>query len=108
MPRPTFADPRNDFVFRRIFGSEERRDVLVAFLHDMLALDQAHRILSMGASTNRVVDDDERVKAMLHTVKCYPHPLLTHHLLKPRWLDRRVAKQAGLACFVTSRAGSPR
>ena len=38
--RPTFADPRTDFVFKRIFGSEERKDVLVAFLNDMLDLDK--------------------------------------------------------------------
>ena len=28
MPRPTFADPKTDFAFKRIFGSEEHKDVL--------------------------------------------------------------------------------
>jgi hypothetical protein len=41
MNRPTFADPRTDFTFNRIFGSEQRNDVLVAFLNDMLDLDAA-------------------------------------------------------------------
>ena len=41
MPRPTFADPKTDFAFKRIFGSEEHKDVLVAFLNDMLDLDAA-------------------------------------------------------------------
>jgi predicted transposase/invertase (TIGR01784 family) len=45
MNRPTFADPKTDFVFKRIFGSEQHKDVLVAFLNDMLGLDQAHRIV---------------------------------------------------------------
>ena len=44
MPRPTFADPKTDFAFKRIFGSEEHKDVLIAFLNDMLDLDEAHRI----------------------------------------------------------------
>jgi hypothetical protein len=26
-------DPRNDFLFKRIFGSEENQDVLLAFLN---------------------------------------------------------------------------
>ena len=26
-------DPRNDFVFKRIFGSEENKDILLAFLN---------------------------------------------------------------------------
>jgi predicted transposase/invertase (TIGR01784 family) len=30
-------DPRNDFVFKRIFGSEDNRDVLLAFLNCVLA-----------------------------------------------------------------------
>src|SRR3984885_7338260 len=45
MRRPTFADPRNCFVFSRIFGSGPRKDVLLAFLNTMLGLDRAHRIL---------------------------------------------------------------
>jgi predicted transposase/invertase (TIGR01784 family) len=44
MARPTFADPRTDFAFKRIFGSEEHRDVLIAFLNDVLELDEPHRI----------------------------------------------------------------
>ncbi|MDF2653129.1 MAG: hypothetical protein K0Q73_8934, partial [Paenibacillus sp.] len=26
-------DPRNDFVFKRIFGSEDNKDILLAFLN---------------------------------------------------------------------------
>jgi predicted transposase/invertase (TIGR01784 family) len=44
MARPTFADPKTDFAFKRIFGSEEHRDVLIAFLNDLLELDESHRI----------------------------------------------------------------
>ena len=37
--------PKNYYVFQRIFGSEQRKHVLVAFLNDMLGLDEAHRIV---------------------------------------------------------------
>jgi PD-(D/E)XK nuclease family transposase len=37
---PPFADPKTDFAFKRIFGSEKRKDVLVAFLNDILDLDE--------------------------------------------------------------------
>ncbi len=47
MPRPTFADPKTDFAFKRIFGSEEHKDVLIGFLNGMLDLDEAHRIVSV-------------------------------------------------------------
>jgi hypothetical protein len=47
MQRPTFADPKTDFAFKRIFGSEEHKNVLVAFLNDMLDLDEPRRIVSV-------------------------------------------------------------
>jgi predicted transposase/invertase (TIGR01784 family) len=47
MQRPTFADPKTDFAFKRIFGSEEHKDVLVAFLNDMLDLDAPRRIVEV-------------------------------------------------------------
>ncbi|MFD0958355.1 Rpn family recombination-promoting nuclease/putative transposase [Paenibacillus chungangensis] len=34
---PELLDPRNDFVFKRIFGSEENKDVLLAFLNRTFA-----------------------------------------------------------------------
>ncbi len=46
MPRPIFADPKNGFTFTRIFGSDERKGVLIAFLDDMLALEAARRIVA--------------------------------------------------------------
>jgi len=45
--RPTFADPKTDFVFKRIFGTEAHKDVLLAFLNDVLEPDAAHRIASV-------------------------------------------------------------
>ncbi len=47
MPHPTFADPKTDFAFKRIFGSEEHKDVLLGFLNGILDLDGPHRISSV-------------------------------------------------------------
>jgi hypothetical protein len=47
MPRPVFADPKTDFAFKRIFGSEEHKGVLIAFLDAMLELDESHRIVAV-------------------------------------------------------------
>ena len=48
MRRPVFADPRTDFVFQRIFGSEDHKAALLGFLNDVLGLDQAHRITQVA------------------------------------------------------------
>jgi len=47
MPRPVFADPKTDFAFKRIFGSEAHKGVLIAFLNAMLELDRPHRITAV-------------------------------------------------------------
>ncbi|HEY0483186.1 MAG TPA: Rpn family recombination-promoting nuclease/putative transposase [Kofleriaceae bacterium] len=48
MRRRAFADPKTDFVFQRIFGSEDHKPVLIGFLNDLLELDDAHRIRSVS------------------------------------------------------------
>ena len=40
----TFADPTTDFVFKRIFGTEANKHLLVALLNHLLELDGEHRI----------------------------------------------------------------
>src|ERR1051325_11515989 len=48
MSRPVFADPKTDFVFQRIFGSEDHKPALLGFLNDVLELDDAHRIQAVS------------------------------------------------------------
>jgi len=45
---PVFGDPKTDFVFQRIFGSEDHQTALLGFLNDILQLDDAHRITSVA------------------------------------------------------------
>jgi predicted transposase/invertase (TIGR01784 family) len=70
MRRPTFADPRNHFVFHRIFGSEQRKDVLVAFLNDMLELDEAHRIVRVDLLSPEQRPAVAELKLSVVDVKC--------------------------------------
>jgi len=44
---PVFADPKTDFVFKRIFGNEAHKHLLVALLNDLLELDDRHRIVDL-------------------------------------------------------------
>jgi predicted transposase/invertase (TIGR01784 family) len=70
MRRPTFADPKNHFVFHRIFGSEQRKDVLVAFLNDMLDLDEAHRIVRVDLLSPEERPAVAELKLSAVDVKC--------------------------------------
>jgi predicted transposase/invertase (TIGR01784 family) len=44
---PVFADPKTDFVFKRIFGAVEHKTLLIALLNDLLELEGPHRILDV-------------------------------------------------------------
>jgi predicted transposase/invertase (TIGR01784 family) len=68
--RPTFADPKTDFAFKRIFGSEEHKDVLVAFLNHMLDLDEAHRIVGVELLTPEQRPPVTELKLSIVDVKC--------------------------------------
>ena len=47
MNRPVFADPRIDFVFKKLFGTEQHNDLIIALLNGLLELDEAHRIVEL-------------------------------------------------------------
>jgi predicted transposase/invertase (TIGR01784 family) len=70
MPRPTFADPKTDFAFKRIFGSEEHKDVLIAFLDDMLDLDEPHRIVTVELLPPEQRPPVAELKLSIVDVKC--------------------------------------
>jgi predicted transposase/invertase (TIGR01784 family) len=42
-----FADPKTDFVFKRIFGAVERKPLLIALLNHLLELEGEHLILDV-------------------------------------------------------------
>ena len=70
MPRPTFADPKTDFAFKRIFGSEDHKDVLVAFLNNMLDLDEPHRIVRVELLPPEQRPPVPELKLSIVDVKC--------------------------------------
>lgn len=45
---PVFADPKTDFVFKRIFGSEAHKDLLIELLNALLELSGSHSIVEVS------------------------------------------------------------
>jgi predicted transposase/invertase (TIGR01784 family) len=70
MTRPVFADPKTDFVFQRIFGSEDHKPVLIGFLNDLLELDEAHRIRSVSLLSPEQRPKVDELKHSIVDVKC--------------------------------------
>src|SRR5512140_1323299 len=70
MQRPIFADPKIGFAFKRIFGSDEHKDVLVGFLNHMLDLDERRRITSVELLPPEQRPPVAELKLSIVDVKC--------------------------------------
>ena len=67
---PVFGDPKTDFVFQRVFGSEDHMTALLGFLNDILQLDEAHRITSVVLLPPEQRPKVSELKNSIVDVKC--------------------------------------
>lgn len=47
MVMPRFLDPKNDFAFKKIFGTEKNKEILIHFLNDILGFTKQQKIGSV-------------------------------------------------------------
>lgn len=67
---PVFGDPKTDFVFQRVFGSEDHKTALLGFLNDILQLDAAHQIASVSLLPPEQRPKVSELKYSIVDVKC--------------------------------------
>ncbi len=67
---PVFADPKTDFVFKRIFGVVERKPLLIALLNHLLELEGEHRILDLQHLSHDPHVAVPELKLSIVDVKC--------------------------------------
>jgi predicted transposase/invertase (TIGR01784 family) len=89
-----FADPKTDFVFKRIFGSEARKPLLIALLNHLLELEGDRCIQDIQhLSSEQRVDVDE-LKLSIVDVKCTDATgrrfVVEMQVLKVEGFDKRV------------------
>ncbi|MEI6790265.1 MAG: Rpn family recombination-promoting nuclease/putative transposase [Myxococcaceae bacterium] len=65
-----FASPKTDFVFKRIFGDEHHKGLLIQFLNTLLELDEAHQIISLNYLPPEQRPPVEDLKYSIVDVKC--------------------------------------
>jgi predicted transposase/invertase (TIGR01784 family) len=70
MRRPVFAAPKTDFVFQRIFGSEDHKPALLGFLNDVLDLDAPRRITAVSFLPPEQRPKVSELKHSIVGVKC--------------------------------------
>ncbi len=67
---PVFADPKTDVVFKRIFGAEAHKDLLIALLNDLLELKGPRRIRDIQHLTLEQHVTVPKSKLSIVDVKC--------------------------------------
>ncbi len=70
MLRTTFADPKTDFIFKRIFGSEPHKHLLIGLLNTLLELEEGHLITEISYLGAEQKIPLEEMKLSIVDVKC--------------------------------------
>jgi predicted transposase/invertase (TIGR01784 family) len=65
-----FADPKTDFVFKRIFGAEGRKPLLISLLNHLLELEGARQIRDVEHLPSEQHVDVAELKLSIVDVKC--------------------------------------
>jgi len=98
---PTFADPKTDFVFKRIFGAEARRPLLAALLNHLLELEGDRRIVDLVHLSGEQHVGIPELKLSIVDVKCTDAAgrrfVVEMQVLKVEGFEKRVVYNASKA-----------
>ena len=107
--RSVFADPKTDFVFKRIFGSEVHKPLLIELLNSLLELEGDHRIVDLEYLSPAQHVPVEELKMSLVDVKCLDqrgrHYVVEMQVLKVEGFEKRVVYNTSKAYVTQLRAG---
>ncbi len=68
--RPIYADPKTDFIFKRIFGSEPHKHLLIELLNTLLELEGSRRIEDLAYLSAEQMVTLPEMKLSIVDVKC--------------------------------------
>jgi predicted transposase/invertase (TIGR01784 family) len=107
--RPVFADPKTDFVFKRIFGSEVHKPLLIELLNALLELAGDHRIADLKYLSPEQHVPVEELKLSLVDVKCFDergrHYVVEMQVLNVEGFEKRVVYNTSKAYVTQLRTG---
>jgi predicted transposase/invertase (TIGR01784 family) len=92
--RPLFADPKTVFVFKRLFGTDQHKPLLIAFLNGLLELDEAHRVVAVELLSPEQRPPVQELKYSIVDVKCTDargtHYVVEMQVLNVEGFEKRV------------------
>ena len=70
-----FADPKNDIAFRKIFGNETKKIILISFLNSVLNLEDDKNTIS--SSTGLSLEEIENLQIQIMPGREYEYIIYT-------------------------------
>ena len=105
---PVFADPKTDFVFKRIFGAAERKPLLIALLNHLLELEGEYSILDVQHLSLEQYVAVPELKLSIVDVKCTDKSgrrfVVEMQLAKVKGLEKRIVYNASKAYVMQLRS----
>ncbi len=68
-----FIDPRIDYAFRKIFGSEDAKEILISFLESLMGLEGEKRIRDIVITDPYLLPTVKALKTSILDVRCTDH-----------------------------------
>ncbi len=97
-PKPVFADPKTDVIFKKIFGQKAHKNLLVELLNSLLELDDAHRIVDIDYLTPEQLPPRHDLKLSILDVKCTDargtHYVVEMQVIEVEGFQKRVVYNA--------------
>ncbi len=96
-----FIDPRVDFAFKKIFGNDKAKDILISFLNAILGLDEKHKITEVTIMNPYQAPSVQSLKYSYLDVKCKDinkiEYVIEMQILPAKGFDKRVIYNASKA-----------
>ena len=65
-----FLDPANDAAFKKIFGNDQKKEILISLLNSLLSLKEGKKILEVEIQNPYLVSKTAELKNTVLDVKC--------------------------------------
>lgn len=104
-----YLDPKNDFAFKKIFGSEKNKDILIHFLNDMITFKENSPIISV--TFLKTVQDPETAakKTSIVDILCMDekgnHYIVEMQVAKEKGFEKRAQYYASKAYIAQANNG---
>jgi predicted transposase/invertase (TIGR01784 family) len=106
--KPVFADPKTDLVFKRIFGTDTHKKLLIELLNALLELDGSHRIVDLAYLASEQAIPIAELKLSIVDVKCTDasgrHYVVEMQVLNVEGFEKRVVYNTSKAYVMQLRS----